>query len=166
VELKEVVALCELLDENGIEVWLDGGWGIDALIGEQTRPHRDLDIAVRHADVPRLRELLRARGYAPVDRPGTEPWMFVLRDQRGHEVDVHSFTFNERGEHVYGIAYPAESLTGSGSLDAKSVRCISAEWAVRFHTSYEPRAVDRHDLALLHQRLGIPVPDAFKQPPN
>ena len=166
MELEEVLALYALLAERGIEIWLDGGWGIDALIGEQTRAHNDLDIAVRHADVPKLREVLRSRGYAPIDRPDTTPWMFVLGDEVGHEVDVHSFTFDERGEHIYGIAYPAESLTGSGSLAGQPVRCIAAEWAVRFHTSYEPRPADRHDLALLHERLGIAVPDEYKRPLN
>jgi len=39
------------------------------------------------------------------------------------------------------------------------VRCVSADWAVTFHTAYPPRPVDRHDLKLLHERLGIDVPD-------
>jgi len=25
-------------EENGIEVWIDGGWGVDALLEEETRP--------------------------------------------------------------------------------------------------------------------------------
>ena len=32
------------LDEAGVEAWLAGGWGVDALLGEQTRPHLDLDL--------------------------------------------------------------------------------------------------------------------------
>jgi lincosamide nucleotidyltransferase A/C/D/E len=163
MEQPEVIALYQLLDDHGIEIWLDGGWGIDALIGEQTRAHGDLDIAVRHDDVAELQQLLTARGYEPVERPGTQPWIFVLRDARGNEVDVHSFTFDEHGENVYGVAYPAASLTGTGHLDGKPMRCIAAEWAVKFHTSYAPRAVDRHDLKLLHERLGIDVPDQYTE---
>lgn len=45
MESNDVVKLYKLFEENGIEVWIDGGWGIDALLGEQTRPHQDLDIA-------------------------------------------------------------------------------------------------------------------------
>lgn len=164
MDLEELLALHELLSDNGIVIWLDGGWGIDALLGEQTRSHRDLDIAVRHADVPKLRDLLDDRGYEPVERDDTEPWMFVLGDHAGHEVDVHSFTMDDNGEHVYGIAYPAESLTGIGTLDGHRVRCIAPEWAVEFHTRYEPRPTDLHDLGLLHDRLGIPVPDRYKPP--
>ena len=162
MEQTEVVALYQLLADHGIEVWLDGGWGIDALIGEQTRPHTDLDIAVRHDDVAELRQLLMARGYEPVERADTQPWMFGLGDEHGQEVDVHSFTFDEHGENIYGVAYPAESLTGTGSLGSQTVRCIAADWAVKFHTAYAPRAVDRHDLKLLHERLGVDVPDQYK----
>ena len=36
----------DLFDELGIEVWIDGGWGVDALLGECTRPHQDLDIII------------------------------------------------------------------------------------------------------------------------
>jgi lincosamide nucleotidyltransferase A/C/D/E len=33
------------IDSNalGIEIWIEGGWGVDALLGEQTRPVADLD---------------------------------------------------------------------------------------------------------------------------
>ena len=46
----DVVALLRLLAEHRIDVWVDGGWGVDALLGEQTRPHSDVDIAVRHEE--------------------------------------------------------------------------------------------------------------------
>lgn len=29
-----------------MRVWLDGGWGVDALLGRQTRPHDDMDIVI------------------------------------------------------------------------------------------------------------------------
>ena len=139
MELAEVLALYELLADHGIEVWIDGGWGIDALLGEQTRPHNDLDIAVRHDDVAELRIIMSARGYDPIERDDTEPWMFVVGDKHGNEVDVHSFTIDRQGHNIYGIAYPADSLTGEGHLDGRMVRCISAEWAVTFHTAYARR---------------------------
>src|SRR5690242_455224 len=41
---EEVVALYTLLDDHGVRLWVDGGWGIDALLAEQTRPHKDLDV--------------------------------------------------------------------------------------------------------------------------
>lgn len=43
---KDVVELLQLFQQNGIEVFVDGGWGVDALLGKQTRLHTDLDIAL------------------------------------------------------------------------------------------------------------------------
>jgi len=48
----DVIEIAQLLDQNRIDVWIDGGWGVDALLGEQTRTHGDLDIAIQHSDVP------------------------------------------------------------------------------------------------------------------
>ena len=35
----QVAALCLDLEADEIELWLIGGWGIDALLGRQTRAH-------------------------------------------------------------------------------------------------------------------------------
>lgn len=71
------VNLCEKL---GIDVWIDGGWAVDALLGEQTRPHGDLDVVIQHTDVALLRDALGARGYKDSPRDDTSPWNFVLSD--------------------------------------------------------------------------------------
>lgn len=47
------IELMQLFEQQGIEVIVDGGWGVDALLGRQTRPHGDLDIACQHKDVPK-----------------------------------------------------------------------------------------------------------------
>jgi hypothetical protein len=44
-------------------VWIDGGWGVDALLGVQTRPHKDLDVAVEPKQVAALREFLHKQEY-------------------------------------------------------------------------------------------------------
>ena len=36
-----VVELYQLFERNGIEIWIDGGWGVDALLSKQTREHPD-----------------------------------------------------------------------------------------------------------------------------
>ena len=36
--------LCRMLDQHAIRFWVVGGWGIDALLGRVTRPHKDLDV--------------------------------------------------------------------------------------------------------------------------
>lgn len=44
--LAEVVRVLEALELAGCRFWLEGGWGVDALVGHQTRPHRDVDIDI------------------------------------------------------------------------------------------------------------------------
>jgi lincosamide nucleotidyltransferase A/C/D/E len=154
----DVVALLELCSGHAIQLWVDGGWGVDALLGAQTRPHLDLDIALRHADVPSLRELLAARGYRDIPRDDTRDCNFVLGDADGRLVDVHSFTIDDHGRHVLGVEYPPESLTGRGSIGGLPVACISAPWMMRFHTGYPLDADDLHDVLALHERFGLPIP--------
>jgi hypothetical protein len=39
-----LVGLLHLLDAAAIPTWLDGGWGVDALLQTQTRSHKDAAI--------------------------------------------------------------------------------------------------------------------------
>ena len=48
-----------------------------------------------------------------------------------------------------GIQYPDGSLTGSGTIEGKAVRCIAPEFMVRFHSGYEPRETDMRDVVAL-----------------
>jgi hypothetical protein len=43
-----------LLESLEPRYWIAGGWAIDLFLGEQHRPHKDLDIGIRRADVPRV----------------------------------------------------------------------------------------------------------------
>src|SRR5712672_2670106 len=90
----DVIEIVQLLEQNGIDVCVDGGWGVDALLGEQTRMHSDLDIAIPHKDVVLIRTLLEARGYRDVPRDDTRDCNFVLGDNQGRQVDVHTYTFD------------------------------------------------------------------------
>lgn len=103
-----------------------------------------------------------------VPRPDTRPWNFVLGDSHGRQVDVHAVVFDEHGDGVYGPAahgetYPADALAGEGVIDARRGRCVSPQWLVRFRTGYEPRAVDRLDVAALSARCGLEPPEAYRR---
>jgi Aminoglycoside-2''-adenylyltransferase len=56
--LEDVVEVLTALDAGGIDYWVEGGWGIDALLGRQTREHRDLDLGVGLDEVARIETLL------------------------------------------------------------------------------------------------------------
>jgi len=44
------VSIIKLLEQNGIEVYVDGGWGVDALLDQQTREAR----RPRHRPTPQI----------------------------------------------------------------------------------------------------------------
>lgn len=159
----DVIEIVQLLVDNGINVHIDGGWGVDALLGEQTRPHADLDIAMRHQDVPKLRELLEACGYREIPRDDSWECNFVLADEAGREVDVHSYTFDAVGNNIFGVPYPADSLTGTGTIGGHRVDCISPAWLVKFHTGYELDLNDFHDVSALCRRFGLELPDEYNK---
>jgi lincosamide nucleotidyltransferase A/C/D/E len=168
VRLEDVADLHAGLKALGIEVWIDGGWGVDALLGAQSRPHRDLDIAIQQKDVAGLRAFLEPRGYRDVERPDTRPWNFVLGDDRGHEVDVHVIVLDERRNGIYGPKengemYPAPALSGTGVLAGRTVRCISPEWVVRFHSGYALTDKDYADVSALCNRFQIPLPQEYER---
>lgn len=93
-----LVNLLQLFASTGIEVWLDGGWGVDALLGTQTRPHKDVDLILRVADLPRLLEILGTRGFE-IKPEGSES-NFVFEDRSGLEVDVHAIVFDRWKWHL------------------------------------------------------------------
>jgi len=156
------------LENLGVTIWIDGGWGVDALLGEQTRPHSDLDIAIQQRDVPQLRALLAARGYKEIKPQDARPWNFVLGDEDGSEIDVHVIVFDSNGDGVYGPVengqvYPSASLTGSGVIQGHTVKCISAEWAVKFHSGYGLKEKDFADVSALCKRFGLNLPEEYRQ---
>ena len=158
----DVVEIVRLLNRHNIDVIIDGGWGVDALLGEQTRTHEDLDVAVQHKDVAQIRALFEARGCQDVPRDDTWECNFVLGDDQGHLIDIHSYTFNAVGENIFGVAYPYESLNGTGCIDGHPVKCISPEWMVEFHTGYPLDDNDYHDVKLLCPRFSIEMPEEYE----
>ena len=158
---RDTADLIRFLEGNGIEVYVDGGWAVDALLGKQTRDHDDLDVAVPHKYVSRLRALLADRGFVEQPRPDSWECNFVLADASGCRLDVHSYTLDDAGNNVFGVPYIAEHLKGVGLIEDYPVRCISPEWLVKFHTGYEIDENDRHDVRLLCEHFEIAPPDEY-----
>lgn len=168
VTSSDVVDFYRVMTRSGVELWIDGGWGVDALLGEQTRGHKDLDIAIVQNNVAVLRELLYERGYRDVKLDEARPWNFVLGDQTGREIDVHVIVLDDQGNGIYGPPekgemYPAASLTGTGSISGQSVRCISPEWAIKFHSGYKLAEKDFRDVSALCNKFGIDLPADFER---
>jgi lincosamide nucleotidyltransferase A/C/D/E len=164
----DVTTLLQSLDAHDVDVRVGGGWAVDALLGEQTRPHSDLDIWL---PATHLEPLFVAFAEHAIDRiypwPGDRPWNFVVHDGARRRVDLHLYEVLPDGSIHYGSVVdgyrcPAEALSGRGTIAGRAVRCDAPEWAVRWHTGYTPRPVDRHDVTLLCNRFTIDLPEAFR----
>jgi lincosamide nucleotidyltransferase A/C/D/E len=69
--------------------------GVDALRGEQTRRHADVDLVVDGAAVDRLVSRRRAAGYAVLR--DELPAAIALRHEGGREVDLHPVALTPDG---------------------------------------------------------------------
>ncbi len=158
MKASSVAALYRWLTDNGVPLWIDGGWGVDALLGAETRPHDDLDIVIEERHLLRLRELLESDGFKDVPRDDTRPWNFVLGHADGRLIDVHVVVFDAIGRGIYGPPdngdfYPAGSFEGTGSVDGLPVRCLTAAYQLR-PRDYPLRDKDIRDADALRARFG------------
>jgi lincosamide nucleotidyltransferase A/C/D/E len=150
--LDDVVQVLDALAHAGIKTWLEGGWGVDALVGHQTRPHRDVDIDIDAADETRALGILRELGYGL--RADWRPNRIEMMRDDGSCVDLHPILFRadgsarQPGMHGEFYDFPAAYFT-TGSLDGRRIGCFAIVAQRHFRTGYELRPVDEHDLAQL-----------------
>jgi lincosamide nucleotidyltransferase A/C/D/E len=162
MDAESLLQVVQRLEEKDIDVWLDGGWGVDALLERQTREHEDLDLVaeLRHSDP--IIALLQGLGYKLV--AGGPPKSFVMVDSIGRQVDVHPVTFDEEGGGIYEMeagawVYPAAGFAGRGVVAGRPVRCLSPEVQVLVHAGYELTEKDYRELYLLRERFGVELPN-------
>ena len=163
MDAARVLDLLAHLTARDIPVWLDGGWAVDALLGEQTRPHDDLDLVARLEDSARIEQALTERGF--VLAGGGAPFSFELVDGEGHQVDVHPVTFTTNGDAVYRMAegedwvYPEDGFTGVGRILGREVPCLTPEVVMVSHTTgYALDEAHQRDVTALGERFGIAAP--------
>lgn len=107
VKLQDACEILSLAEKHGIIVFLDGGWGVDALIGRETR---------------------------------------AQNDRIGYEGDL----------------FPQAVFSGRGVIGNIAVNCIEPQSQVMFHLGYEHDENDVHDVMLLCDTFGIPVPEEYR----
>jgi lincosamide nucleotidyltransferase A/C/D/E len=164
----EVVAVLDVLAAAGCPAWLEGGWGVDALAGRQTRAHRDLDLAVDATHEAAVLTALEGLGYA-VETDWRPTRVELAAPGRGW-VDVHPVAFGADGDgvqigpHGERWVYRAACFV-TGTIGGRTVGCISATQQIAWRAGYQLRAVDHHDLAVL-RRLVAGQDGALQQGPT
>jgi lincosamide nucleotidyltransferase A/C/D/E len=151
--LEDVVEVLTALDAGGIDYWVDGGWGIDALLGRQTREHRDLDLGVVLDDVPRIEALL------PQFRRESAESGLLLEDERGRVVDLLLVERSESGELCQRLPggrqlrYEESETRASGFIGGRRVRCASVALQLVHHDHPDATDQDRLDIETLEREL-------------
>lgn len=156
VTKNDLIKVLDFMDQTGIRYWLDGGWGVDVLVGRQTRDHRDVDINFDAGYTDKLIEELTAYGYTVVT--DWRPVRIELYHPELSYIDIHPFELLKDGKarqaDLEGGWYEFDAdYFGSALFEGRVIPCISAKGQRVFHTGYELREVDRHDIANIDRLL-------------
>ena len=148
---------------QALDIWvcISGGWGVDALLEEQTRDHGDLDIVVQQRDLVALRTALELRGYEEIWTVDQSSRNFVLQDAEGRKIDLHVIEITPDGTGLYGEdgwSFPAESLIGHGVIGGRPVVCHPPQMQVDFHSDYDLKPNDIADVRALREAFNVELP--------
>ncbi len=164
---EDVLQLVRRLLDAGVRLWLDGGWGVDALLGEQTRDHSDLDLVVFRGDLDDARRVLETLGFTVL-----RDWLpnaIAFRDAAGREVDLHPVdpTPDGGGDQIQldGERRWHYSPPVSGTIAGCVVPCSPQHDQLLCHLGYEPRDTDRADMHHLGRRFGLELPPPYDTRP-
>ena len=139
---------------------------MDALLGHQTRDHSDLDLWLPAKEFAQLIVIFAARGYRPDSALGRRPTRGIssCTTVPGRRVDLHLYEpLPDESIHYGSVTdayiFPAAALDGQGSIAGTRVRCEAPEWALRWHTGYPIRDIDRaRRLPALCTTFGLELP--------
>jgi lincosamide nucleotidyltransferase A/C/D/E len=130
------------LEAASIAAVLMGGWGVDALVGEQLRVHHDLDLIVDHNQLDIALMMLGALGFRewfrnPAPAPFGERQLegsVVVRDEAMRVVDLHPMHLGDSGPAV-----------AEGTIGGHRVKCISAELQIQVNAGSQAHTRSRRE---------------------
>lgn len=164
VSENDAVEIINYAERHGISVFLDGGWGVDALLGRQTREHNDIDLFIEKDKGEEFIALLKQKGFQKIRKDYTTPAHTAWQDEGGRVVDLHLYESGENGTFLFeGNSYPAETFSATGRIADREVRCIPPREQVLFHCGYEWDENDTRDVRLLCGHFGIPLPEEYRE---
>jgi lincosamide nucleotidyltransferase A/C/D/E len=143
LSVADLQEIATVLDGAGGRWWLAGGWGIDALVGRQTRPHGDLDIVLEWSALEPALAALRSAGFAPRRQnvgntyhhvPGSlMPDREEMQDPAGRTVDLHPVHPDR-----WLASTPVTEPFAVGVIGQRQYPCLSsdAQRVVRVHYTH------------------------------
>jgi lincosamide nucleotidyltransferase A/C/D/E len=164
---QDVLEVLESLTAADVRWWVAGGWAVDALVGEQTRPHNDVDVMVPADASATVEASLGEHGFARADESEL-PAFLILRDPRGRQVDLYLLQFDLAGDGWQEYSptkwdhFSAAELCGIGVIEGVEVRCLSPDAVFAQFLGYTWGEKAIHDLTTLHRVLGTPLPPGIE----
>jgi lincosamide nucleotidyltransferase A/C/D/E len=161
----QVLHVLDRLSGEGIVAWVDGGWGIDALLEQQTRDHADLDLVIDAAAIPRFNAALLAEGLEVVR--DWLPTAIAFKHDDGRAIDLHpvELTRDGGGDQIQldgktRFHYAAPTL---GPIGGRSVACCTVETQIASHLGYQPHEHDLADMRTLAEKFGRELPPPYER---
>jgi len=162
------------LEDMGIRITLDGGWGVDALLGKQTRLHKDIDFLTERKDLSKVKSYFANKGYVLSESEPADERHFVLEGPDGI-ADIHVIEFDDRGKALYVTpgkesSFPREAFKGTGTINGVKVRaltpefrieCLTRAYGVVVRTGYVLSEKDYKDLSAISEKFDIPMPQEY-----
>jgi lincosamide nucleotidyltransferase A/C/D/E len=160
---QDIVDFLKAIEAAGVTAWIGGGWGVDALVGYQTRPHDDIDIYIDRKNADKIIQMLISREYGEVKMEYITETHKVWRDPFDRTVDLHLLEFQEESIYFEGFTFAVDVLNGEGTIGGIAVRCFTAEAQLLFHQGYEHSEKDEQDVLLLCKTFGFDIPIDYKR---
>jgi lincosamide nucleotidyltransferase A/C/D/E len=154
IEQSDVLEILGALATAGVQTWLAGGWGVDALVGAQTREHKDLDLVVDGEQLAAAFAALHALGFRRVgeSEPGAQrlvpeslmPHRELVQDHLARTVDLHPV---EIATWPGGVDEPF----ATGTIGEQSVDCLSLGAQAAAHQGFELAAEHQANLRCIER---------------
>lgn len=127
---EEVIRVYSAIEEAGYKLYIEGGWGADALLGSQRQVHDDLDLIVDLQDREDLTNLMKTLGYG-VNGNGDPESKRDFKSASEQKVTLAFVSFENASKPLRSFKngtprdYDPEDFTGTGCIKDKKVKCLS-----------------------------------------
>jgi 2'-5' RNA ligase len=162
-DFEELERVCAELDKGDLTYWIAGGWGVDALVGSETKRHGDLDIVLDSFDenITTVDQIVVRFGYkrqAPLGGTIWFPKDAVYEDGRGHRIEVLGIDWQRIEDAANANRSETDAKTSigkkpsspsvlarfttTGRLGEKTLPVLSQDAQRILHTGYQRRRED------------------------
>ena len=159
VTKKDAERIIGMFEDAEVGIFIDGGWGIDALLGYESRKHNDIDIFIEAVNKNNAVEILKGNGYHEIAMGYTTSCHSVWQDGNSRIIDLHIFSYDIDHNLIFeGEKYPKDVFAGSGRIGNREVICIAPSYQVQFHLGYDRDENDIKDVLLLCETFNLEIP--------